>query len=273
MQGTANNYLMEHKDEADRLDIKTDPKAVWAQAQLCGIGPGATVLDVGCGSGKAASVLKEIVCATGEVVGVDYSATRIAYACEHYGHSENLRFQVADFTQPMGDLGEFDFIWVRFVLEYFSREAYEIIVNLTHHLKPDGRLCLLDLDHNSLNHFPLPIEMERVMKAAMEYVSAKHNFDPYAGRKLYSHLYDLAYRDIRIHMVAHHLLYGKLRQNEAYDWERKVGMWINLAYEIFETYPGGTAGFTQDFVTIANDPRRFTYTPMIICTGMKPSTY
>ena len=51
MQGSSNTYLMEHSEEAVRLDVKTNPEAVRDQAGLCGIGPGAHVLDVGCGSG------------------------------------------------------------------------------------------------------------------------------------------------------------------------------------------------------------------------------
>lgn len=271
MTETANAYLMEHADEAYRLDIKTDPEAVRAQALLCGIRPGARVLDVGCGSGKASSVLHEIVGPQGEVVGIDYSEDRLAYARKHFGKDSGIHFLQADLMRPLDHLGAFDFIWVRFVLEYFLREAPSIVANLTHSLKPDGRLCLLDLDYNSMNHYPLPEPMRDTLAAVMERGETAYNFDPYAGRKLYSYLYDLAYRDIRVHMVPHHLFYGQLLSQDAYNWNCKIAMWTSTAPELFSSYPGGVDGFLADFSRLAADPRRFTYTPMIICTGMKPT--
>jgi ubiquinone/menaquinone biosynthesis C-methylase UbiE len=267
---TKNDYLMEHPDEALRLDIKTDPDAVREQALLCGIGPGARVLDVGCGSGRASSVLHDIVGPQGEVVGVDYSEERLKYARQHFGKKPGISFRVADFTRPMADLGYFDYIWVRFVLEYFLREARDIVENLTRNLKSDGRLCLLDLDHNSLNHYPLPEEMEVILFAAFQRSCRQLNFDPYAGRKLYSYLYDHNYRDIRVGMVAHHLIYGELRPQDEYNWTRKFYVSASKNPDVFDSYPGKMDGFFEDFYRIFKDPRRFTYTPMIICSGIKP---
>lgn len=268
---TTNDYLMEHPDEALRLDIKTDPEAVREQALLCGIGPGARVLDVGCGSGRASSVLHEIVGPQGEVIGVDYSEARLDYARQHFSKKPGISFHVADFTRPMAGLGQFDYIWVRFVLEYFLKEAKDIVTNLTNNLKPNGRLCLLDLDHNSLNHYPLPMEMEAILSAAFVRSGKQLNFDPYAGRKLYSYLYDNKYREIRVDMVAHHLIYGELRPQDEYNWTRKFYVSASKYQDVFDGYPGKIDGFFEDFHRIFKDPRRFTYTPMIICTGMKPT--
>jgi len=266
-----NDYLMEHPDEAVRLDIKTDPGAVREQALLCGISPGARVLDVGCGSGRTSSILHEIVGPCGEVIGVDYSESRLDYARQHFGGKPGISFHFADFTRPMEDLGQFDYIWVRFVLEYFLNEAKDIVINLTDNLKPNGRLCLLDLDHNSLNHYPLPEEMEEKLYAAFVSSAEQFNFDPYAGRKLYSYLYDQKYRDIRVEIVAHHLIYGELRPQDEYNWTRKFFVSASKYQNVFIDYPGEINGFFRDFHRIFSDPRRFTYTPMIICSGTKPA--
>lgn len=268
----SNTYLMEHAEEALRLDIKTDPEAVRDQARLCGIERGARVLDVGCGSGKTTSILHDIVAPEGEVIGVDYSEARLRYARKHFGHRKGFNFYLADFTKPMEALGEFDFIWVRFILEYFLKEAMAIVDNLTCNLKPDGRLCLLDLDHNSLNHYPLPQAMETILKAMMARLARDYNFDPYAGRKLYSYLYDLGYRDIRVYMVPHHLIYGPLQPQDAFNWTRKLEISASRTRDLFESYPGDVAGFFEDMRRIFEDPRRFTYTPLIICTGKRPLT-
>ena len=73
----SDSYLMEHPDEALRLDIKTNPEEVRKQARMCGIGPGARVLDAGCGSGKTTSILHELLQPGGEVVGVAQHPLRL----------------------------------------------------------------------------------------------------------------------------------------------------------------------------------------------------
>jgi hypothetical protein len=40
--------------------------------------------------------------------------------------------------------------------------------------------------------------------------------------------------------------------------------------EIFESYAGGSKKFLDDFRIFFRDPRRFTYSPMILCRGRKP---
>ncbi|MEA3223952.1 MAG: class I SAM-dependent methyltransferase, partial [Thermodesulfobacteriota bacterium] len=142
----SHSYLMENSEESKRLDIKTDPEAVRRQAIWCGVKPGLRVLDAGCGSGKTSSILHKMVQPDGELVGIDYSEERISYAKEHFGKTPGIDFQVRDFTQPLDDLGQFDIIWAKFILEYFLLESPAIVRNLTANLKPDGCLCLLDLD-------------------------------------------------------------------------------------------------------------------------------
>ena len=44
-------YLMEHEEEKDRLEMKTDPLVLRKQAEWCGIKPGQRLLDFGCGPG------------------------------------------------------------------------------------------------------------------------------------------------------------------------------------------------------------------------------
>jgi hypothetical protein len=40
--------------------------------------------------------------------------------------------------------------------------------------------------------------------------------------------------------------------------------------DLFDEYPGGTEAFIHDFNKFLIDPRRFTYTPLIMCKGKKP---
>ena len=99
MANDVNDYLMENEDEEARLELKTDPENLEKQAIWCGIKPGMRVLDAGCGSGKTSRLLFDMVKPGGEVVGIDFSEKRIAYAQEHYG-AQGLSFQVCDLTSP-----------------------------------------------------------------------------------------------------------------------------------------------------------------------------
>ncbi len=266
----SSHYLMESLEEAVRLELKTDPEVLRNQAMWCGLRPGLRVLDVGCGPGKTSSILHEMVQPSGQVVGVDFSEERIEYAKGHYGMKSGLEFRVRDFTAPLDGLGYFDLIWVRFVLEYHRAEGAKIVENLTRCLKPGGTLCLLDLDHNCLNHYELPAPMEKTLFELMGTLEEEHDFDPYAGRKLYAYLYDLNYEDIEVKLMAHHLIYGRLKEVDAFNWLKKVEVISTKAEAIFEGYPGGREQFFSDFIGFFDNPRRFTYTPLILCKGCKP---
>jgi SAM-dependent methyltransferase len=261
---------MENDEEAKRLDIKTDPDAVKEQALWFGIGPGVRVLDVGCGPGKTTALLHDLVGPDGEAVGVDIAENRIRYARSFYSERPGINFQVRDIRLPMSDLGQFDFIWVRFVLEYYRNGAIDIIKNISANLKPGGCICLLDLDYNCLSHWELPALMESILIKAMLRLQDSYNFDLYAGRKFYAHLYDLGFEDISLNIMPHHLIYGELQASDEFNWIKKLEIGSKKIPDVFKVYPGGSEKFLTDFKTFFRDPRRFTYSPLILCKGRKP---
>jgi 2-polyprenyl-3-methyl-5-hydroxy-6-metoxy-1,4-benzoquinol methylase len=263
------HYIMEHAEEADRLDLKTDRGSLQKQALWAGIRPGMRVADIGCGSGKTTQFLHELIQPGGEIVGVDASQSRISHAEAHYG-AEGIRFACRDFYEPLQTLGAFDFIWVRFVLEYHRSKAGQIVANLLQILKPGGILFLADLDHNCLNHFGLSDRLDEALKAIMQKMETDHDFDPYAGRKLYSYMYDLGLEDIAVEVAPHHLIYGELSDIDNYNWTRKLEVAVRNSGYGFDTYQGGYQEFLEEFRAFFADPRRFTYTPIICCRGEKP---
>lgn len=264
-------YLMDSEDESVRLDIKTDPEAVKRQAKWCGIRPGMRVLDAGCGSGITTSILHDVTQPGGTVVGVDYSEDRIRYAREHYKKNGGIEFHLRDLTGAFDGIGQFDIIWVRFVLEYFRVESRDIVKNLSALLKPGGYICLLDLDHNCLNHYDLPPQMMDLLHRLMARLDDEHNFDTYAGRKLYSYLYDLGLEDIQMDLVPHHLFYGEADDKDIFNWTKKIEMAAAKLSDLFDDYPGGSQAFFEECERFLHDPRRFTYTSLILCKGRKPA--
>ena len=263
-------YLMDNEEENIRLDIKTDPEAVRKQARWCGIRPGMRVLDAGCGSGITTSILYDMVQPSGTVVGVDYSEDRIKYAREHYGRDGEIDFHIRDLRGDLGNLGQFDVIWVRFVLEYNRTESPDIVRKLTNLLKPGGYLCLLDLDYNCLNHYELPHQMEQLMYRLMDRLDKEYNFDTYVGRKLYSYIYDAGLEDIQMDLVAHHLFYGEVEDKDIFNWTKKAEVAAARLDDLFDDYPGGKEVFFEAFEKFFHDPRSFTYTTMMLCKGKHP---
>lgn len=266
-------YLMENPDEIRRLELKTDPDAVKSQAQWCGVKPGLRILDAGCGPGKTTSILYSMVKPNGKIMGLDYSEERIQYARENYAHDAGIQFHVHDLRAPLNDFGAFDLVWVRFVLEHNRKESHQIVNNLTKCLKPKGVLCLLDLDHNALNHYELPTGMMETLYKVRTFLEVQFNFDAYSGRKLYSYLYDEGYASIELDLRAHHLIYGKIGYEDFFNWLKKAEMASEMPEELFEEYAGGFDAFFSDFKKFLRDPRRFIYTPLILCKGRKPNTF
>ena len=220
---TQDSYIMESEDEALRLDLKTNPDALKRQVLWAGLEEGMRVADLGCGPGKTSFYLNEIVQPGGSVLAVDISPQRIAYAKDHY-ETAGLQFVQQDIRQPMDHLGRFDFIFMRFVLEHYRTDGAAMVASAAKLLKPNGILCLADLDHNCLNHHGLSWQLESAIAGIMEALKRHKNFDPYAGRKLYAYLYDLGFQEIRVAMEAHHLLYGELGNEDAFNWRKKIDM-------------------------------------------------
>lgn len=263
------DYLMEHDDETFRLEIKTDVRVVHRQAHWAGLKAGMRVADIGCGPGKTTKALFDLVTPGGSAVGIDIAPQRIMFAREHYS-VEGLQFEHRNALKPLDDLGQFDFIWVRFMLEYHRTRSFDIVKNISRILKPGGILCLIDLDYNCLNHFGLPDRLAKTLRDVMHHLERNADFDPYVGIKLYSFLYDLGYTGIDVSITPHHLIFGELNEVDAFNWTKKVEIAVRRSGYEFSEYASGYSEFYQEFLDFFGNPRRFTYTPLIACCGRKP---
>lgn len=261
-------YLMESQEEGKRLELKTDKEAVKRQAAWAGIGPGMRVLDVGCGMGITTEALAELVGENGHVTGLDFSEERLAIARERY-ESDHVSFVCHDIHNPYHSDEPYDAMWTRFFLEYFRAEQQQIVAHCVVSLKPGGIACLADLDNNSLGHSGLSERLQQTLLDVMSRLEKDFDFDPYAGRHLYGHLYSLGFQDIACTVEAHHLLYGKIEEKDSYNWLRKVEVAAQQSGCPFAAYGGSFEAFRDEVQTFMDDPMRFTYTPLIIARGIK----
>ena len=179
---------------------------------------------------------------------------------------------IRDVRNSLDDLGKFDFVWIRFLLEYYQSTSSEIVRHIDSILKPGGTMCLIDLDYNCLSHYGLSTKLEKAIKGILANLQDNHDFDPYAGRKLYSYLYDLSYYEIALRMDAHHLIYGDLSDIDKFNWYKKMEAAGNHSGYNFKEYCGSYKECLREFKEFFNNPRRLTYTPVFVCKGKKPTS-
>ena len=262
-------YLMESEVESFRLDFKVDKKTIHRQVKWAGIKKGMRVADLGCGSGAITSILHDLVQPGGSVVGIDRSKDRLDYAKQKYS-KEGISFILRDLTGPLEDIGEFDFILVRFVLEYHLSQSPAMVRSFVKCLKGGGIICLIDLDHNPVNWYGATEKLESTFKQMINLAEEKFDFDPYAGRKLYSYLYDSNLLDIDVKVENHKVFFGEIDEFDVFNLLKKLEIVPAKMNFTYDHYPGGFEEFFQDAKQFLSSPRRFAYSPLILCRGIKP---
>ncbi len=155
-------------------------REIWVKA---GLRPGMRVLDLACGPGTLSCALADFV-ADGEVVGVDLSEKMIATARRRQEAAgvRNLKFQCGDVYSLDAALGQFDFVYSRFLFQHL-REPILALNKICRVLKPEGTLCVLDVDDTWLTFVPCESSFQEFTRLAVEGQRQKGG-DRYIGRKL-----------------------------------------------------------------------------------------
>lgn len=171
MVSTTDYVLGTHDEEIGRLGLQ---HRVWRQRALdawrsAGIGPGQTLLDVGCGPGYAALDLAELVGPSGRVVTIDKSERflRTLDAACRERRIDNIIAHRADL-----DAGEFpdvtaDRAWGRWVFA-FVKNPRTILARIAAALAPEGVIVLHEyFDYSTWRAAPRCSELEEFVSAVM----------------------------------------------------------------------------------------------------------
>jgi len=171
MVSTKDYVLGTHDEEIERLGLQ---HRAWRQGALeawhaAGIGPGQTVLDVGCGPGYASLDLAELVGPSGRVVAIDKSE-RFLHALDtrrRERHIENITAHLADL-----DAGEFpeviaDRAWGRWVFA-FVKDPRAVLARIASALKRDGVIVVHEyFDYATWRAAPRCPELEEFVSAVI----------------------------------------------------------------------------------------------------------
>jgi arsenite methyltransferase len=127
--------LAEAYDRVSELQLEEGKRLV----DRLGLGEGARVLDVGCGTGRLARWIAERLGPKGSVVGIDPLEHRISVARSHVGA---VRFEVGR-AEDLGAFGDcsFDAVCLSSVLHWVSDKA-RALAEIRRVLRPGGRLAV-----------------------------------------------------------------------------------------------------------------------------------
>jgi ubiquinone/menaquinone biosynthesis C-methylase UbiE len=107
------------------------------------IGPGMTVLDVGCGNGDVSFLAADLVLSSGRVIGFDRDPLQVRAASARIGTSATVSFVETAIDDPPA--GEFDAIVGRLVLMY-QHDLIAAVSSLIRRLRPGGVVAFVELN-------------------------------------------------------------------------------------------------------------------------------
>jgi SAM-dependent methyltransferase len=185
-------YLLGHSThELGRLSAQAQLYAPFVLSFLraAGIEAGMRVLDVGCGGGDVSVLIADLVGPTGQVVGIDRSATAIETASRRAADlaAPNMHFLVVDASRADAALaaeGPFDAAIGRSVLEFVLDPA-DILRNVAALVRPGGVIAFQEADWSGCRALPTVPTFSRCVTWGSEALQ-RSGADPYVGLKLFA---------------------------------------------------------------------------------------
>ena len=185
---------------------------------------GISVLDVGCGTGSISKDIANIVGKTGKVTGIDNTEKFIESGKETYKNIQNLNLLHSDLFD-FQTTEKFDLITSARTLQWLSNPK-DALLKMKSLLKPNGRISILDYNHNNLEWNPEPpTSMKEFYKTFLKWRN-----EAGMNNGIADDLPDLM-KDIGMVEIE------KINSDEHYekhrtDFKSKVGIWSKVAGSI-----------------------------------------
>ena len=113
------------------------------------------ILDLGCGTGRNACLMRNYLSEKGFILGLDVSEGMGKQFIEKCKNFKNVAFKNQRIDLPFSLEDKFDKIFISFVLHGFPHEVRETIINNAYeNLKPGGTFWILDFNEFALMDMP-----------------------------------------------------------------------------------------------------------------------
>jgi len=113
------------------------------------------ILDLGCGTGRNACLMRNYLSEKGFILGLDVSEEMGKQFNEKVRNFKNVAFKNQRIDLPFSLEDKFDKVFISFVLHGFPHEVRETIINNAYeNLKTGGTFCILDFNEFALMDMP-----------------------------------------------------------------------------------------------------------------------
>lgn len=120
-----------------------------------GIRPDEQILDMGCGTGKNETLMAKYISKQGGITGLDLSPVMEKQFIHKHAGDERIRFIRQRVDIPFDLKQQFDRVVISFVIHGFPHEVRQQLISNAHkHLRPGGKLVILDFAEFSLDEMP-----------------------------------------------------------------------------------------------------------------------
>lgn len=113
------------------------------------------ILDLGCGTGKNAALMAKSLGEKGRITGIDVSPVMGKQFMEKHGEDSRFEFKQERIDVPFKLEKKYDKVLISFVIHGLPHEYREnLIQNAYDHLKPGGKLLILDFAEFNMDEMP-----------------------------------------------------------------------------------------------------------------------